>query len=268
MVESSNTDVSSVILHLETLTNKYDQLLLKYKRAQAEYILFLKESPPTSQINDGSEPARKFIRKNAHNYKTATLLTNNRVDNIDKCEAVCAANPLCTGATYSNKGSTCFTYGGAETTNKEKEKDKSPGERARAWETSIIPAPTKKNMSENLTNLNDQLISLNEQILQVIDTTQPTYKSQQDERAVQKQEITKNGEKLKKEMDELKKIQKENQELDEKDSESKIVLTQNHYIYIAIFIISLLILFILFKFVFGSSGGPVAPQVTPASGMY
>lgn len=266
MVESSNTDVSSVILHLETLTNKYDQLLLKYKRAQAEYILFLKESPPTSQINDGSEPARKFIRKNAHNYKTATLLTNNRVDNIDKCEAVCAANPLCTGATYSNKGSTCFTYGGAETT--DKEKDKSPGERARAWETSIIPAPTKKNMSENLTNLNDQLISLNEQILQVIDTTQPTYKSQQDERAVQKQEITKNGEKLKKEMDELKKIQNENQDLDEKNSDSKIVLTQNHYIYIAIFIISLLILFILFKFVFGSSGGPVAPQVTPASGMY
>lgn len=106
MVESSNTDVSSVILHLETLTNKYDQLLLKYKRAQAEYILFLKESPSKGQNTD---PARKFIRKNAHNYKTATLLTNNRVDNIDKCEAVCAANPLCTGATYSNKGSTCFT---------------------------------------------------------------------------------------------------------------------------------------------------------------
>jgi hypothetical protein len=261
MVESSNTDVSSVILHLETLTNKYDQLLLKYKRAQAEYILFLKESPSKGQNTD---PTRNFIRKTASNYKTATLLTNNRVDNIDKCEAVCAANPLCTGATYSNKGSTCFTYGGAEIT----DKDRSVGERAMAWETSIIPAPTKKNMSENLTNLNDQLISLNEQILQVIDTTQPTYKSQQDERAVQKQEITKNGEKLKKEMDELKKIQNENQDLDEKNSDSKIVLTQNHYIYIAIFIISLLILFILFKFVFGSSGGPVAPQVTPASGMY
>jgi hypothetical protein len=56
--------------------------------------------------------------------------------------------------------------------------------------------------------------------------------------------------------------------LEEKNAESKIVLTQNHYIYIAVFIISLLILFILFKFVFGSSGGPVAPQVTPASDMY
>ena len=258
MVESSNTDVSSVILHLETLTNKYDQLLLKYKRAQAEYILFLKESSSKGQTTD---PTRNFIRKNANNYKTATLLTNNRVDNINKCEAVCAANPLCTGATYSSKGSTCFTYGGAEITNT----NKSVGERARAWETSIIPAPTKKSMSENLTNLNDQLISLNDQILQAINTTQPAYKSQQDERAVQKQEITKNGEKLKKELDELKKIQKEHQELDEKDSVSKIVLTQNHYIYIAIFIISLIVFFMLFRFVFGSSGSPVAPQVAPTS---
>jgi hypothetical protein len=261
MVESSNTDVSSVILHLETLTTKYDQLLLKYKRAQAEYILFLKESPSKGQTTD---PTRNFIRKTASNYKTATLLTNNRVDNINKCQAVCAANPLCTGATYSNKGSTCFTYGGAEITNT----NTSPGERARVWETSIILAPTKKSMSENLTNLNDQLVSLNDQILEVINRTQPTYKSQLEEREVQKESITKNGEKLKKELDELKKIQKENQELDEKDSESKIVLTQNHYIYIAVFIISLLILFILFKFVFGSSGVPVAPQVTPASGMY
>ena len=353
MVESLNTDVSSVILHLETLTNKYDQLLLKYKRAQAEYILFLKESSSTSQTNGGSnpssyntssapdyninqtpcsgieandkgisqkcyddiwkkagcttkagdvtndwpkqqtrdsliadvyawstmtdsvrrkgcyggsEPVRKFVRKNANNYKTATLLTNNRVDNIDKCEAVCAANPLCTGATYSTKGNMCFTYGGAET----KDNDTSNGGKVRAWawENSIIPAPTKKSMSENLTNLNDQLISLNDQILQAINTTQPAYKSQQDERAVQKQEITKNGEKLKKELDELKKIQKEHQELDEKDSVSKIVLTQNHYIYIAIFIISLIVFFMLFRFVFGSSGSPVAPQVATASGMY
>jgi CHASE3 domain sensor protein len=140
--------------------------------------------------------------------------------------------------------------------------------RAWAWETSIIPAPTKESMSENLTNLNDQLILLNEQILQAINTTQPTYKSQQDERAVQKQEITKNGEKLKKELDELKKIQKEHQELDEKDAYSKIDLTQNHYIYIAVFIISLIVLFMLFRFVFGSSGAPVPPQVTPASGVY
>lgn len=260
MVESSNTDVSSVILHLETLTNKYDQLLLKYKRAQAEYILFLKESSSTSQTN--GDPTRKFIRKNANNYKTATLLTNNRVDNIDKCEAVCAANPLCTGATYSTKGSMCFTYGGAET----KDVDTSNGGRARAWawETSIIPAPTKQSMSENLTNLNDQLISLNDQILQAINTTQPAYKSQQDEREVQKQEITKNGEKLKKELDELKKIQKEHQELDEKDAYSKIALTQNHYIYIAIFIISLIVFLMLFRFVFGSSGvsSQVAPQVS------
>ena len=258
MVESSNTDVSSVILHLETLTNKYDQLLLKYKRAQAEYILFLKESSSKGQNTD---PTRNFIRKNANNYKTATLLTNNRVDNIDKCEAVCAANPLCTGATYSTKGSTCFTYGGAEIINT----NRSSGERAMAWETSIIPAPTKKSMSENLTNLNDQLISLNDQILEVINRTQPTYKSQQDERAVQKEEITKNGEKLKKKLDELKKIQKEHQELDEKDAYSKIDLTQNHYIYIAVFIISLIVLFMLFRFVFGSSGSPVAPQVAPAS---
>ena len=263
MVESSNTDVSSVILHLETLTNKYDQLLLKYKRAQAEYILFIKESSSKGQTTDTT---RKFIRKNANNYKTATLLTNNRVDNIDKCEAVCAANPLCTGATYSNKGSTCFTYGGAET----KDLDNSNGGRMRAWawETSIIPAHTKQSMSENLTNLNDQLVALNDQILQAINANQPTYKSQQDERAIHKHAITKNGEKLKKELDELKKIQNEHQELDEKDSVSKIVLTQNHYIYIAVFIISLLLFFILFKFVFASSGAPVAPQVAPASGIY
>ena len=261
MVESSNTDVSSVILHLETLTNKYDQLLLKYKRAQAEYILFIKESSSKGQTTDTT---RKFIRKNANNYKTATLLTNNRVDNIDKCEAVCAANPLCTGATYSNKGSTCFTYGGAETTNNNMSFDG----RAMAWETSIIPAHTKQSMSENLTNLNDQLVALNDQILQAINANQPTYKSQQDERAIHKHAITKNGEKLKKELDELKKIQNEHQELDEKDSVSKIVLTQNHYIYIAVFIISLLLFFILFKFVFASSGSPVAPQVAPASGIY
>uniref|UniRef100_A0A6C0E788 Apple domain-containing protein n=1 Tax=viral metagenome TaxID=1070528 RepID=A0A6C0E788_9ZZZZ len=263
MVESSNTDVSSVILHLETLTTKYDQLLLKYKRAQAEYILFLKESPSKGQTTD---PTRNFIRKTASNYKTATLLTNNRVDNINKCEAVCAANPLCTGATYSTKGSTCFTYGGAET----KDVDNSNDGRVRAWawETSILPAPTKKSMSENLTNLNDQLISLNDQILQAINANKPTYKSQLDEREVQKESITKNGEKLKKELDELKKIQEEHQELEEKNAESKIVLTQNHYIYIAVFIISLLILFILFKFVFGSSGGPVPSQVAPASGIY
>ena len=264
MVESSNTDVSSVILHLETLTNKYDQLLLKYKRAQAEYILFLKESNSQQQINPNPirqinpdvnpnpNPNRQIIRTPGKNYKSATLLTNNRTDNIDKCEALCSANPLCTGATFSTEGNLCSTYGGVGTNYASNDTRK----------ISIVPAPTKQSMSQNLKNLNEQLISLNDQILLVINTNQPSYETQQYERVKQKHSITKNGELLKKELDELKKIQKENQELDEKDAETKIILTQNHYIYIAVFIISLIVLFVFFKYVLGSSDGPVTPQVS------
>lgn len=252
MVESSNSDVSSVILHLETLTTKYDQLLLKYKRAQAEYILFIKESYSEQQNNPN--PIRKIIRTSGRNYKSSTLLTNNRTDNIDKCEALCSSNPLCTGATFTTEGNLCSTYGGVGSNFVSSDKKK----------ISIVPAPTKESMSQNLTKLNEQLVSLNDQILQVINTNQPSYETQQYERVKQKHSITKNGDLLKKELDELKKIQKENQELDEKDAESKIILTQNHYIYIAVFIISLIVLFVLFKYVLVSSD--VSSQiVTPSS---
>lgn len=262
MTDSSKTDVSSVILHLETLTNNYDQLLLKYKRAQAEYILFLKESNSQQQINPNPirqinpdvnpNPIRQIIRTPGKNYKSETLLTNNRTDNIDKCEALCSANPLCTGATFSTEGNLCSTYGGIGTNYASNDTRK----------ISIVPAPTKQSMSQNLKNLNEQLISLNDQILQVINTNHPSYETQQNERVKQKHSITKNGELLKKELAQLKKIQMENQELDEKDAESKIILTQNHYIYIAVFIISLIVLFVFFKYVLGSSVGPVSPQVS------
>ena len=257
MVESSKTGVSSVILHLETLTTKYDQLLLKYKRAQAEYILFLKESYSDQKKYPEPNPIRQIIRTPGKNYKSSTLLTNNRTDNIDKCEALCAANTLCTGATFSTEGNLCSTYGGVGSNDVSNDTRK----------ISIVPAPTKQSMSQNLTNLNEQLVSLNDQILQVINTNQPSYETQQNQRVNQKHSITKNGELLKKELDELKKIQNENQELDEKDAESKIILTQNHYIYIAVFIISVIVLFVFFKYVLGSSDGsiPVATQPSNAS---
>jgi hypothetical protein len=250
MVESStsNTDVSSVILDLETLTAKYDKLLIQYKQAQADYMGYLKQ--PTSST-------REFSRTKGNAFYSSSVLSSNATENIDKCEAVCAANPLCTGATFGSKdkGNMCYTYGGQGT-----DTISNPGE------TSIVVKKTF--LANKMKSLNDKLVSLNEQILDVVNNSQPMYDKQKDERVKQKQKITENSDKLKKELMKIKKLQQEATEGEEKNNEAIINMTQDRYIYIAVCMIVALVMFILFTYVLGSSSSStpvVNPQINPTN---
>jgi hypothetical protein len=250
MVESStsNTDVSSVILDLETLTAKYDKLLIQYKQAQADYMSYLKQ--PTSST-------REFSRTKGNAFYSSSVLSSNATENIDKCEALCAANPLCTGATFGSKdkGNTCFTYSGQGTDTI-----------SNPWETSIVVKKTF--LANKMKSINDKLMSLNEEIMTAVNNSQPMYDKQKDERAKQKQKITENSDKLKKELLKIKKLQQEATEGEEKNNEAVINMTQDRYIYIAVCMIVALVMFVLFTYVLGSSSSStpvVNQQINPAN---
>jgi hypothetical protein len=228
MVTTTKTDVSSVILDLETLTAKYDKVLVQYSQAQTDYLNYLKQ-PPSSDL----------VKIDGNTYYTSVTLSNTTTDDVDKCQALCETNSKCSGATFSTTDNVCSIYG--------EEGDYKP-----SLPTDVAIVPKKKQLLAKMKGLNDLLVSLNSQILETVSESEPLYNTQVDERDVKKKEIIDNSSKLKIETDKIKKIQQEEIDLEKKNEEAILTTQRYRYLYILLFLCALFVLYITFKYLFGS----------------
>ena len=172
---------------------------------------------------------------------------------LQDCQAQCASNSNCTGATFvSNQ---CQLRTGE-------------GQINPSSNESYAIVPRGKQLLLNMENINQQLISINKQITNKLKIGEPVYshfKSQSDDKS---EELKKSYSDLLTERENIKKLLDEYETLNRTDGENLIKINQNYYTYILLLILAVAIIGLLIKISYPSSSSISTPTLaSPALGV-
>jgi hypothetical protein len=241
MNSNENQSSSSITMDLESLRQKYSNLLIQYEGAIADYINYL------NVVNNPNYNSANYNQSSAPNYKinNQELVSiqgqafngtgsagQSSATTLQDCIASCAKSDTCTGATFiSNK---C---------------------EIRTGDSPIVPSsensyaiiPKGKQLLLNMENINQQLLDVNKQLVQKIQISEPVYDQLTSQTTSRNQELLQNYEKLIQERENIMKIINEYETLDNTENENQIKITQNYYSYILLFILAIATIVLLYK---------------------
>lgn len=228
----ANENTNSVVLKLESLMKQYDNVLIKYQQATANYSNFLQQ-----QQGNSSDTPFTVLKGNAY-WGTGVAGNQSVYTNTTTakgCSALCATTKECSGATFNpnaNGMPSCFL---------------------RSGNSSIVPSssndfavvPLSKKYLLNIQNLNQQLTDINEEISSTIHGEGASSFST--EQAIKKKELENNYHKL---IEERKMIeQKLNtfQDLEQQESNSELITNSNYFSFVLLLGVAILCIVILVK---------------------
>jgi hypothetical protein len=168
---------------------------------------------------------------------------------LQDCQAQCASNSNCTGATFiSNQ---C---------------------QLRTGEGQIIPSsnesyaivPRGKQLLLNMENINQQLISINKQITNKIKIGEPIYSQFKSKGDDKNEELQKSYNDLLTERENIRKLLDEYETLNRTDGENLIKINQNYYTYILLLILAVAIIGLLIKISYPSSSSISSSSSSPS----
>jgi hypothetical protein len=216
----------SITMDLEKLQQEYTDLLIKYKAAVTDYILFLQNNPTNTN---------QFVTIQGQSYVGTGSAGTSNATTLQDCTASCSSNAKCTGATFiSNK---CDIRIG--------DTDITPSS-----QNSYAIIPKQKQMLMNMEDINSRLLAINKEINDKIQIYQPQFYKNNEEGKQRTQQLIQNYEVLTKERESLIQLLRENETLDTTDNENQIKINQNYYSYILFTLISIVVIYVLFKMSF------------------
>lgn len=224
----SNSKSKSIIINLEELKSRYNNLLIQYKQAVANYVNYLKNNSNQTSSN------LKFINMQGQAFWGTSGITSFNTNSIDTCQATCASTPGCTGATFNPDKQSCWIQTGD-----------GPVIPAMANDYAIVP---EGNYLINVVDsINKQLISINEQIISQIDEGEPEYNRQAMNRDYNKTELEIEYQNLLNERNKIKKMVRDYENLNSAEQQGSIMINKNYSSYIFFILISCIIIFIIYK---------------------
>lgn len=222
---NKNNTTNSNAMDLENLQQKYSELLVKYKAAVSEYILFLNNSS-----SDSNTP--QFVSIQGQAYLGTGSAGQSTATNLQDCIASCSSNSKCSGATFvSNK---CDIRSGDSSI-------------ITSSNDSYAIVPKSKQLLLNMETLNQQLLVINKEINDKIQIYQPQYYTNTEEGKQKRLELIKNYVELNQERNSLTELLSQHDTLDSVDDENQIKINQNYYSYILLMILVIVIFFLLYK---------------------
>ena len=227
----------SAILNLEILSAKYDNLLMQYKQAVANYISFLN--------NPGSGKTLSTIQGQAFwgTGEAGTQSVYNDITDANSCAVLCLKTSNCTGATFNPTSfgkPMCWLRTGDGNPVPSKPED-----------YAIIPLATAYLL--NIQNINMQLTTVNNQILEKINNSNSLYSDQYKERSEKAAILLANYQKLNAERIKIENMVNEYQDLDQAQFEGNIKINENYYSFLLLFALSIFIIIFLYKMSASSS---------------
>lgn len=242
---SNNKYDNSVVLRLEHLTNEYDNILLKYQQAVANYTSFLQQTDNLSKS--------PFIHLKGNSYWGQNPVGDQSVYTDVKtpsaCEALCSKTSGCSGATFANNNGMfeCFLRSG-------------DGQVVPSGSQDYAIVPLSKKYLLNIHNLNQQLTDLNQEIVSLIAKKGETiYSSEQAQRAVKGKQLQDNYNKLVQERKIVEQKIQSFQDLESEEYNSELSTNSNYLSYILLLTLAIFIIFILVKISFGNGSAGNQP---------
>jgi hypothetical protein len=217
----------SIVLNLEMLSMRYRNLLIEYENAVNNYISFLRQEAGNEKIS--------LVRVNNSAYWGTTTVSQVNSSTVQECQASCATNTGCTGATYNSANSICYLRGG-------------DGDLTRASNTEVAIVPKGKQLLSIIKNINQQLTNINQQIQNKTNQGQPLYNSQTQQRNLKTSELIRQFIILTEERNKIEQMVNEYQKLDQQQNQGNIMINQNYYSFVLLLFLAVIIIIILFYF--------------------
>lgn len=241
--ESQNTDEESksIILDLESLTKKYQTLLIEYQQAVVNYINYIKGEQTDLSNN------KSFVTVNGSTYWGTTGISQNNSNTLKKCMSSCENTNGCTGATFNAKDYNtpmCFLRKGSSTITAGKNGD-------------IAIINKGQYLLSIVQSINEKLTKINEKILAKTAEGQPLYDSTLEESDSQNQILKDKYIALTLDRKKITEMMNEYQTLDERQIQGDIKINQNYYSFILLLALSILIMYMLYTFSGTSSNRPL-----------
>ena len=230
---TSEKETTNVVLGLETLTAKYDILLMRYKQISTDYTNYLKQTSP------GESTFTTIQGKSYWGTGTAgDQSVYSDISSVNVCQAMCASTSNCTGATYKpnvNGVSQCFLRSGESETIPSGDHD-----------YAIVPLDMFYLIQ--MKDLNKQLSDINNKILEIIKNQgEPLYSSQVNDRDNKSKILKENYFQLLEERENISAMIKDYNYLNTKQNENDISINQKYYSYILLLFIAVLCVYILIR---------------------
>lgn len=209
-------------MSIQDISIQYNNTLTQYKNIYSQYISLLNSSN------------NNLITINNSSYTSPSTFNTIKNTTLQKCLSSCSSNKSCSGATFNSSNNTCSLSSG-----------KGNIINASGY-TAIVPQLLYYN--NQLQQLNNQLISLNTQMQNIAISNKTEYQQTSTQNQEQNQILLQNYQTLMEQKDQLDLLVKENETAESAYNNSSLIVNSNYSSYIALLIISILLVFLLIKF--------------------
>jgi hypothetical protein len=218
-------------IQLQNLSNEYNMLISQYQNTYQKYI---------DVINSDNKNFKTVDNSVFYGEKQINTLNNT---NLNNCKTACSSNSSCSGATYNTSSNNCTLNSGT-------------GNIVQAKNSKAI---VKEAMyySYQLQKLNAKLLDINKQMMQSSNNNYNEFQKSQQQNIEQENAMNNNYQTLTDERIEIERMVREFETLNGALENGNINVTSNYYSYIALLFITILLIFLFFKFSFTGkqSGG-------------
>lgn len=216
-------------IQLQNLSNDYNMLISQYQDTYQKYI----------DVINSDNTNFKTVNNSAFYGQQINTLNNTDIDN---CKTACSSNSSCSGATYNTLSNNCILSSGTGNIVQE-QKSKAIVKEAMYY-------------SYQLQKLNAKLLELNQQMVIASNNNYNEFQKSQQQSIDQEEVMNNNYQTLTNERIEIEKMIREYETLNRAYENGNINVTSNYYSYIALLFITILLVFLFFKFSFtGSQSG-------------
>ena len=189
--------------------------------------IFSSATAPNYKIN--SQP---YVNIQGFAYTGTGSAGQSTATTLQDCEAQCASNSNCTGATFvSNQ---CQLRSGE-------------GQIIPSSNNSYTIVPKGKQLLLNMENINQELIATNNQITAKIQAGKPIYSNLKGKNDEKSDELKNSYKNLLAERENIRKLLEEYETLNRTDGENMIKINQNYYTYILLIILAIAVIGLLIK---------------------
>jgi NADH:ubiquinone oxidoreductase subunit 3 (subunit A) len=190
-----------------------------------------------SNYNNTTEPdydlnKQPLVQVQGQSYIGKGISGQSSASSLQECQAQCASNPNCTGATFISNQCQLNTGEGIIMPSSL---------------NSVAIVPKGKQLLSNINDLNQQLLNINQQITNKISSGEPIYYVSESKNVNLSEQLKSNYNNLLAERDNIKTLLNEYKTLGRTDEQNGIKINQNYYTYVLLFILVGLVIFLLIK---------------------
>ena len=239
--ENTTEESDSSVLNLEYLTKKYQNLLVEYQQAVANYTNYIKQQTDASNAdvsNNTIVNGDTMVTIKGVQYWGTAGISQTTSNSMNECKAACAATSNCSGAIYNAidySEPMCWLRSGESNIVVGRENDYSFIKKDQ-YLLSIIQS------------LNEKLLDTNQQITEIITSEQPVFDSNTIDSQEQNTTLINNYKQLTQEREKISQLVNEYQVLEQQQIQGDIKTNQNYYSFLLLIGLIIMIIFLFYKF--------------------